>query len=61
MTSPFPTQFNNQVIQDPGTGGAIAGALAQVLAARQQQMENEFRMIYPLTWDSFNKNGRIAP
>lgn len=45
MTSPFPTSFPGmgQVIQDPGTGAALASGIAQVLAQQQLQRENEFR------------------
>lgn len=39
----FPTQFGGGTIMDPGIGGSIASALANVLAARQQQVENEHR------------------
>jgi hypothetical protein len=38
----FP-QINPQVLQDPGIGSTIASGLAQVLAAQQQQKENEYR------------------
>jgi hypothetical protein len=45
MTVPaFPTQFGGGAIMDPGAGAALAGSVAQVLAAQQQQRENEFRM-----------------
>lgn len=44
MTNPFPTSFNNQLIQDPGLGGSIAQALAHVLAAQQAQQEQQYRL-----------------